>query len=758
MQRLIVGIGTILLGLTGLLVIQIMITAMGLDALGWASPLDDESSVEGLEISAVPSLEQDGFLEYSHADSDGGLDAESTEDSGSELRTSDVREDAGDGGRRGGEVVDQRGLGGVLRMRRARLPASSKTARSGLRSMAGTMQQPPEDQGGQVVWHRDIGITWSKNRDTLYGFSVTNGTWSALRIPVQDSIIPYVSNSLGVVRLSRGFAAYSGTASRWDVLELEHETNAMPSLSSHHITLETNDHLYTFAESLGKWTSPTDPRLRPDEDSETQSLDNESRSENETGRISSIRPTDPTALPDGSIIDVVVGDPARVLRVPVVRQPPGLTDGLAMAAREAEEQSIAAAIKLRDSRQHLGPKHPEHTRLQTELRAAVSRAFDARKELQTRRLQTLEERLKRIRQSLQARVELQERIIERRVEELMDPEVDWQSQRDDTTPDDTTPDRPDRERAVGSRVPDAAAPPTIELPAAMAYPKTSDDQVSAVTEDAVRSAVVEESLKSGDPQRNVIDRRDPQTGSVVTVTSAQNPFDWDTIEALQNGLNASSKETQSHKVQAEALISVLNAARIPWSEASTEHRQKMAVELMRFGGGARFRGALRLGSRRRDDDDDESAGDTDVQTEVAEDEERYEQRRRSYLSGLQGQFDAQLKRLEASIQAQARVWKRYQGTLEDQRLDMKQAALELEFASGRYKRTKDAFEHEATTESRLNESRLAHEKARIALERAELHMERLRAIEKDRPGLDPEPYRQFIQEQRKMLEETRQPN
>lgn len=63
----------------------------------------------------------------------------------------------------------------------------------------------------------------------------------------------------------------------------------------------------------------------------------------------------------------------------------------------------------------------------TQLSQAVANAFDQRQDHQKAEAKRMQEKLKQIQDAIDSREMLRERIIQRRVDELLDPNVDWES-------------------------------------------------------------------------------------------------------------------------------------------------------------------------------------------------------------------------------------------------------------------------------------------------------------------------------------------
>ena len=104
-------------------------------------------------------------------------------------------------------------------------------------------------------------------------------------------------------------------------------------------------------------------------------------------------------------------------------------------AEEKEKQSLELAEKLRGLEdESAAPRTASGTRttdspanrLRAELRAAVRNSFHARQGLHRAELAEFAERLKRIQKSLESRDELADQIIDRRVEDLLNPDLRWE--------------------------------------------------------------------------------------------------------------------------------------------------------------------------------------------------------------------------------------------------------------------------------------------------------------------------------------------
>ena len=93
-------------------------------------------------------------------------------------------------------------------------------------------------------------------------------------------------------------------------------------------------------------------------------------------------------------------------------------DDLEQPLQQLAEQVRAAEAKL-------GKDHADSAKLRAELRARVQQTFAARQEIQRAELTEFTRRLQRMQQSIETRERIAEKIVERRVEELLNPDTQW---------------------------------------------------------------------------------------------------------------------------------------------------------------------------------------------------------------------------------------------------------------------------------------------------------------------------------------------
>ena len=226
----------------------------------------------------------------------------------------------------------------------------------------------------RLVQSTNIMISWSKDNDELRGFSQKTGEWFHLEIARQATIVPTVADDVAAVRVGDTMAAYSGTTGSWDVLQLSKGSKAVASVSNTSIKVVDNDHVYIFAAANGRWTSPDDPKFR------------RSARSNPFGA--------PSGVPRRS---------SRTKTTPF------------------DQQAVKLATEFRGT-------GLDDTQARAKLSKAVAEAFDRRQSSQKAEAARMQEKLTKIQAAITSRDSLRERIITRRVDELLDPNIDWDAQ------------------------------------------------------------------------------------------------------------------------------------------------------------------------------------------------------------------------------------------------------------------------------------------------------------------------------------------
>jgi uncharacterized protein DUF1559/type II/III secretion system protein len=138
------------------------------------------------------------------------------------------------------------------------------------------------------------------------------------------------------------------------------------------------------------------------------------------------RPSNTMTIPFGDASLPTAGD----LVVPSIgHTTPENIRRLRLQYRQSEGSASMMAKNYRQLRQHLDPTEKAETqrleRLKVELQSAVTTAYRVREELQVAEIDWLRQRLARIEGQLKERESLKQQIIDRRVEALLNPGLQW---------------------------------------------------------------------------------------------------------------------------------------------------------------------------------------------------------------------------------------------------------------------------------------------------------------------------------------------
>ena len=272
-------------------------------------------------------------------------------------------------------------------------------------------------------------ITWSETNDELRGFSKQRVEWETLKIERQEKIVPQATGNVAVVRIGDSIAAFSADKGWWDVISLTKGSTAEPALGPDLVQFQDGGHRYTFAAAKGRWTSPTDPELR------TAQLEIQFRSSpiDMTGYLNWLK-TQPgykargiqvTKLSDGQATlqtdrQSWLNEAELKLRTSIMQPEPSLESRL--ASLRAELSSVE--LKVQAASGHDGNlKEAKQPDAEQKLREMVEQAFELRQQLQRLEAQRMRLKLQTIEANLDSREKNRDRIVQRRVEELLDPNV-----------------------------------------------------------------------------------------------------------------------------------------------------------------------------------------------------------------------------------------------------------------------------------------------------------------------------------------------
>ena len=92
---------------------------------------------------------------------------------------------------------------------------------------------------------------------------------------------------------------------------------------------------------------------------------------------------------------------------------------------ELELPLLQLAEKVRSTEASFGKEHPESLEQRADLRESIQKTFAARQEIQRAELAEFTRRLQHMQQSIDARDRIADKIVDRRLEEFLNPEADW---------------------------------------------------------------------------------------------------------------------------------------------------------------------------------------------------------------------------------------------------------------------------------------------------------------------------------------------
>ena len=302
-------------------------------------------------------------------------------------------------------------------------------------------------------------VAFSDDGKQVLAYSEQHPRWASQELePVSGAVaVPVVSDDSVAVRYGNYCYAYSTTLGTWDVLKLPPGEVAIPAVSDEGIGVHSaSQGDFVFKNSWGKWFSAdeikagrvaeflqtrqaTVPAAQALVDPELQIGVFQLENIDATDAAHIVRQLYGKAI--NPVVDVrtnslVCKDAPSVLeeiealllqldstatKAPDLPTPAQSVDGLRKLYGELELRTQELAAKLR---------HPAHNpatvkQLQDELRETVRQAFEARQNLQRAELAEFSQRLKGIQQSIEIRDRISQQIIDRRVEELLDPNLKW---------------------------------------------------------------------------------------------------------------------------------------------------------------------------------------------------------------------------------------------------------------------------------------------------------------------------------------------
>jgi len=315
----------------------------------------------------------------------------------------------------------------------------------------------------------NVVVSWSEKGDAVWGFSKSIGKWTKQEIQpaAEEELVPLVSSSVAAVQIGHAIYAYSGQTGRWDILRLPADREPRVSVDADMVLVSDEEGVYTFANSTGQWSSPdaTAPET-PDAGKSSDELTMFYLKHAEAQSVAAIL----NQLFGGFSIVVeqrlnaiiVCGDSQEDLAKleamakqldqpqPDRAQNPTPEDFLRALRQDAganahpqpavlrenynqlEQRAARLAEQHRDLRLKATRTPGDAEALKGQLTDVVNEAFEARQRLQRAELSQLRQRLAGIEQQIATRDRIKDEIVDRRVEELLRPELRWKD--DQSTP------------------------------------------------------------------------------------------------------------------------------------------------------------------------------------------------------------------------------------------------------------------------------------------------------------------------------------
>jgi len=585
----------------------------------------------------------------------------------------------------------------------------------------------PSSSAQEGVWSLGVGITWTKNKDVLHGFSHATGKWATLKIESPDQVVPIVGVNVAAVRVGNNVAAYSGATCTWDLLELSQPLKGQPVVYNQLVSARTVDHIYTFAAALGKWTSPTDTSLKV--------------------------PLQLDLKPSG--------------RAETAQQPDHHSGGHTIAQLEeaweyAERKTIEVAQKL----QRTDGSEDELAPLQKELREAVAGAFSARRMLQTARMDEMQTKLSQIKTALQSREQRRDRIIERRVEELQDPGLNWQSlSRTDQT-----------SSTVRNRLKNAPRLPlgapaglrshairrTTGGPGVLNPTEASGAEIPAtgtpVGLPGPPNLPLESAANANTPTEPESSSSPAFPGSSPTSASNVPSFDWEKADKLQDEYVACHNRLREDRLKIDAIIETIDQLKIPWADASAEERAVVEQTLRSstsLGGMPVLQGHKFVVDGDKSEDGTPSA----IPVPFVDDTERYETVRLTRLLIECQSLEISLNTFNKALNDLSRHSQQHQGIIAELELCEKDSEL-VHHAAEKIHRFR-SMQHDMGISGdavELIEAELAVERARINRDRVAMYLNQMQRIGKENSELPTHQYGEDLQRFRKLLKQVWEEN
>jgi hypothetical protein len=231
--------------------------------------------------------------------------------------------------------------------------------------------------------------------------------------------------------------------------------------------------------------------------------------------------------------------------------------------------------------------------------------------------------------------------------------------------------------------------------------------------------------------------------AITTTATPPTLFDWKKTDDLRGLLLTSHKSMLTHRSHTEILVKAINQLRIPFADVSAEKRDEVEKHIR---------------SPRRSGVFVVDANKPVGLASIAEKEERYEKLRLGRLQFHCQLLETQLNGSVSALDSLTRHWERYQGTVRELSLGVREAELVL----GAAEQIDPIKRHEqeiglGDPAAGIN-AHVAVERARINVERATQYLKQSVQTGKENPQFEPEQYRKELQGVQKLLKQVREEN
>jgi hypothetical protein len=336
----------------------------------------------------------------------------------------------------------------------------NRTQNAGLNvfGQAPSFTNPSAGSAPRSITSDNIMLSWSEGKDVAWGFSKSLGKWAKQELnPPATEARPILDSNLGVWQVGSTYYGFSGESGRWDVLHLPVDHKPPAILDGKVARVHDGDDIYTFAGSTGRWSSPKGnletAESKPDE-SRIKVFTLRHIPVRDAERImNQLFPREIKLAADERTNSLIASGPEAELNIiyhiltrldePDVQLKPQTTSPAAGATNwpdaasrasvaeltrqyDAKEQQAAElARQIRELQAGGKPDKTKLDKLSADLRRVVSEAFAARQQLHRAELGELQQRIAGVQQSLTTRERLSPEIIDRRVKDLLNPDLQW---------------------------------------------------------------------------------------------------------------------------------------------------------------------------------------------------------------------------------------------------------------------------------------------------------------------------------------------